>query len=193
MSRFLVAANLGQCGLELKPFLFFGRCSRQTMGCRAALTGGLVMLETGLYPDPRNAVPRHIGIGQLTAVEREPWEEILHQEDRIREVFQLAADIALPCVTMATLARFHAHLARYLTFPFQALYADTHPPVRQLVRYITVTGLVHVAGSASRGIHCRVEGVPGVRELPLVDIGLQEDNPNCQLVDDYAYWFLNSW
>jgi hypothetical protein len=105
----------------------------------------------------------------------------------------LTADQPLPQVMMSTLARFYAYLANHLDFPFQALYADTRPPVRQLVRCITVTGLLPVAGSASRGIHCRVEGVQGIRELPLVEIGLPDDHPNCQIIDDYAYWFLNSW
>ena len=80
----------------------------------------------------------------------------------------------------AMLARYYAQLLKHLAFPFQALYAETNPPVRQLVRYITVTGLLPVFGSASRGIHCKVEGLAHVRELPLVDIGVQEDNPNCQ-------------
>jgi hypothetical protein len=94
---------------------------------------------------------------------------------------------------MASLAKYHAHLREHLHFPFQAIYAETTFPVRHLVRYVSVLGLLPVVGSASRGIHCRVEGLPHARSLPLVDIGMPDEHPNYQILDDYAYWFLNSW
>ncbi len=30
-----------------------------------------------------------------------------------------------------------------------------------------------------------------ILELPLTELGVRDDNPNCQLIDDYAYWFIN--
>jgi hypothetical protein len=44
-----------------------------------------------------------------------------------------------------------------------------------------------------RGIHCRIDGLAHVRSLPLVDIGMPDEHPNYQMLDDYAFWFLNSW
>ena len=152
------------------------------------------MLETKLYADQGRNVLRWNDGGPLPdfAARDTAWLADA-QEARIRDVFQLADNMPLPRVTMNTLARYYAYMLRHLQLPFQALCPDINLPMRQLVRYITVTALLPVAGSASRGIHCKVEGLLHVNELPLVDVGLHDENPNCQLVDDYAYWFLNAW
>ena len=122
-----------------------------------------------------------------------PDTDLLLEVDRIREVFGLADDAPLPQSSIGAILKYHEYLSNRLSFPFQALYfGETEPPVRHLVHYITVLGLHEPRGSASRGIRCEVAGVPGVGELPLVEIGVRDDNPNYQIVDDYAYW-LNSW
>jgi hypothetical protein len=141
------------------------------------------MLEIMSYPRVEGVSLHHSDLEQAP----------LDENDRIRKMFEIARDAPLPRVGTGTLLRYHAHLSQRLSFPFQAMYAETRRPVQHLFRYISVLRLLPVTGPASRGIHCAVEGVPGVRELPLVDIGLREDNPNYQEIDDYAYWFLNSW
>ncbi len=154
------------------------------------------MLDTKLYSDPGRTVLQQVQPHVLpTAPESEVqgWAELPGEEDRIRLVFGLPEDTPLPRVTMATLAHYHAYLRKHLVFPFQALYAETTFPVRHLVRYVSVLALLPVIGSASRGIHCRVEGIPDLHALPLVDIGMPDGHPNYQTLDDYAYWFLNSW
>jgi hypothetical protein len=113
------------------------------------------------------------------------------QEDRIREVFGLPAGLPLPRVTVQNLGKYHAYLSVHLRFPFRALCAETRPPIIHLVRYISVVRILPPAGPVSRGILCRVEGVPGSVELPLVEIGVREDGPLARLVDDFAYWFVN--
>ncbi len=116
----------------------------------------------------------------------------LHNEAiRIRAIFGLATDAPLPHVTVHTLLTYKRYLAHHLTFPFQALYAETKPPVRRLVRYITVLALVDTINDLSEGVLCTVEGIQPVQELPLIEIGVQEDDPNYPVIDDYAYWFLN--
>ena len=45
--------------------------------------------------------------------------------------------------------------------------------------------------SPSEGIVCTVDGLSSVWELPLAEIGVRGGDPNCQLIDDYAFWFLN--
>jgi hypothetical protein len=113
------------------------------------------------------------------------------QEDRIREVFELPAALPLPRVTVQNLGKYHAFLNAQLCFPFRAMYADSRPPVTCLIRHISVVRLLSVGGPVSRGIKCRVEDVPDAVEVPLMEIGVREDHPNAQLVDDFAYWFFN--
>jgi hypothetical protein len=113
------------------------------------------------------------------------------QEERIREVFGLPAGLPLPRVTVQNLGRYHAYLNAHLAFPFRAICAETQPPIRRLIRHISVIKLLSLGGPVSRGITCRVEGLPDAIELPLVDIGVREDDPPAQLVDDFAYWFFN--
>jgi hypothetical protein len=110
---------------------------------------------------------------------------------RIRAIFGLATDAPLPHVTVHTLLTYRQYLARHLAFPFQALYEETKPPVRRLVRYITITGLVDTINDLSEGILCTVEGIQPIRQLPLIEVGVREDDPNYPVIDDYAYWLLN--
>ena len=128
-----------------------------------------------------------VSVKSLRRVKMPPREE----EKRIRAVFDLPEGARLPRVTLATLAQYHAYLTRRLSVPFQGLYADTEYPVRHTVRYVTVLGLLPLAGRASQGIHCEVAGAASESRLSLVDIGLADDHPNCQLVDDFTYWFAN--
>jgi hypothetical protein len=160
----------------------------------AALLGENTMFDTRPYADlgcivlhQNKSDTKTAGVNEFyTEAESHP------EEGRIRGIFDLPDGAALPRVTMRSLSRYHADLARKLAFPFQAMFADTRYPVR-LVRYVTVVGLEPVGGSASQRIHCRVEGTAHVKRLPLVDLGLQDDDPNHQMVEDFAYWFLNAW
>jgi hypothetical protein len=113
------------------------------------------------------------------------------QEDRVREVFGLPAGVPLPRVTRHSLGQYHAYLGTRLSFPFRALYAEPRPRISLLVRHISVVRILAPAGPISRGILCRVEGIPETTELPLMEIGVREEDPNAQLVDDFAYWFFN--
>ena len=114
------------------------------------------------------------------------------EEDRIRAVFALSADAAVPKVGKETLLQYHEYLAKKLSFPFQALYAETTPPVKQLVRYVTVVGLSDSARRRLYGLFCKVRIDGAEQELPLADLGIQESDPNRQLIDDYLYWLWNS-
>lgn len=113
------------------------------------------------------------------------------EENRIRAVFDLSDGVPLPRVTTAALGRYHAYLSRHLSLPFRGLYAETAYPVRHTVRYVTVTGLLPLTDKAVQGIHCEVGGNSDAPRLSLVDLGLPEDDPNYQLLDDFAYWFRN--
>jgi hypothetical protein len=116
-------------------------------------------------------------------------------EDRIRKVFQLPPDTALPAVTEATLRQYHEYLLANLAFPFEALFCRDDVASRQLIQYIRVVGLtedVRIRCDNRHGVLCKAHHRDRSIELPLAELGVREENPNCQLIDDYAYWFVNS-
>ena len=115
-----------------------------------------------------------------------------NEDDRIRLVFGLPSHAPLPKVSKDALAKYHEYLLGKLSFPFQALYAETVPPVEQIVRYVSVVGLSDNANRRQYGLFCKVELGDREVELPLAEMGLREDDPNRQLVDDYLYWLWNS-
>jgi hypothetical protein len=116
------------------------------------------------------------------------------QDDRIRRVFGLVDDASLPSVNNDALATYYDRLIASLSMPFEALYCPTGGELRQLIHYVRVTELVDPRQSRKLnlyGLFCKVQNTKEVLELPLVDLGVRDDNPNCQLIDDYAYWFVN--
>ena len=114
-----------------------------------------------------------------------------NEEDcRIRAVFGLSNDRPIPRVSRARLLEYRAFLVANLSFPFEALHAETTPPVRQLFRYVTVIGLSDMPPYLD-GLLCKVRSPQGEIEVPLSELGVREENPNYPLVDDYAYWFWN--
>jgi hypothetical protein len=115
-----------------------------------------------------------------------------HEEDRIRVVFGLPGHAPLPKVSKDALAQYHEYLLDKLSFPFQALYAETAPPVKQIVRYVSVVGLSDNANRRQYGLFCKVEIGDRTMEVPLAEMGLREGDPNRQLLDDYLYWLWNS-
>ena len=119
------------------------------------------------------------------------WATADDEANRVRAVFGLSVGEPLPRANIHTLLVYQRYLAARLTFPFQALYAETKPPVRQLFRYVSVLDLVDGIRSVSEGIRCHIAGLASLRELPLVEIGLREDSPFCTLIDDYASWLVN--
>jgi hypothetical protein len=112
-----------------------------------------------------------------------------NEAERIRAVFGLCGGAPLPPVNGDTLRSYHDYLAAHLSFPFSALYAENTSPIRRLVRCISILGLQDVSSRPSQGILCRIEGAGPLRELPLAEIGVRDDDPNYRLIDDYACWF----
>jgi hypothetical protein len=118
----------------------------------------------------------------------------LNQEGRIRKVFGLSEESPLPPVREDTLAAYHAYLADHLSLPFDALCCENGVEVRQLVHYIQIIELLPPRKNRSgslQGLCCKARNHKATLELSLAECGVREDNPNCQLVDDYAYWYVN--
>jgi hypothetical protein len=116
------------------------------------------------------------------------------QDDRIRRVFGLSDDAPLPSVTDQTLAVYYEHLCAGLALPFDALYCPAGGEMRQLIHYVHVTELTDPHRGEMHNLHglfCKASNAKEDFHLPLADLGVREENPNCQLIDDYAYWFVN--
>jgi hypothetical protein len=117
-----------------------------------------------------------------------------NQDDRIRKIFGLPEESPLPLVREETLAAYHDYLLTHMTLPFDAMYCQTGGKARQLISYVQVTGLVDPRRSRNHSLHgllCQARNHKEGLELPLAEFGVREDNPNCLLIDDYAYWFVN--
>ncbi len=114
------------------------------------------------------------------------------QLSRIRNVFGLSNGAPVPRVNRDSLRRYYEYLIAHLAVPFDALYADTRPPVRQLVRHLRVVRVLDMGDHLTEGLICEVQESPKGRHLPLSELGVREDDPNYELLDDYAFWFLNS-
>jgi hypothetical protein len=118
----------------------------------------------------------------------------LNQDDRIRKIFGLPEESPLPLVRHETLAAYFDYLMAQLSLPFEALFCQNGGEMRQLVYYVHVTELVDPRRSRNHSLHgllCKAKNHKDLLELPLAEFGVREDNPNCQLIDDYAYWFVN--
>jgi hypothetical protein len=120
----------------------------------------------------------------------------LTQDDRIRRVFGLAEDARLPSVSDQALTAYYDYLIASLSLPFEALYCPAGgDEMRQLIHYVHVTELIDPRQSHQHNLHglfCRAQNTKHAMDpLALADLGVREDNPNCQLLDDYAYWFVN--
>ena len=118
----------------------------------------------------------------------------LNQDDRIRRVFELASDATLPLVREETLAAYYGYLVANLVLPFDALYCQNGGKMRHLIHYVQVTELQDPRHGRNHTTHGLLGKALHHREmllLPLEEFGVMEDNPNCQLIDDYSYWFVN--
>jgi len=117
-----------------------------------------------------------------------------NQEERIRQVFRIPDDALLPSVNEDALEQYYAYFVERLSLPFDAIYCQNSGKMRQLIHYIRVLEVAHpreIRQSSLHGLYCKVENTKQILHLPLTELGVREDNPNCQLLDDYNYWFVN--
>ena len=114
-----------------------------------------------------------------------------NEDSRIRRVFELAESDPIPRVSQKTLLKYREFLEAALSFPFQALYAETTAPVRRLFRCVLVLGLSEANNRRGLALMARARSSQGEIEIPLAELGVREDDPNHQLIDDFAYWFWN--
>jgi hypothetical protein len=118
----------------------------------------------------------------------------LSQEDRIRRIFGLPEETPLPSVNDQSLATYFDYLVSSLSLPFDALFCQNGGEMRQLIHYVTVMEMTDPRQARNHSLHgilCVAQNTKESLHLPLAELGVRDDNPNCQLIDDYAYWFVN--
>lgn len=114
--------------------------------------------------------------------------ELASQEARVRAALGLSAG-PLPAVGRRWLEKYYDHLAGRLSFPFEARYAEQSNSFS-----VTVSALLapnHHALDEYAGLVCQTTLGAQDREIPLVDLEIDEDHPNFQLLEDYWYWVWN--
>jgi hypothetical protein len=131
-------------------------------------------------------------IEQFTKIVGEPA-SLDEQEDRIRTVFGLIGDEPIPDVDGETLLVFYTHLMAHASLPFEAKYSKETGPAWNITSAITVLGLTDPGKYPDEdyGLFCTARQSKRTIELPLADVEVDEDNPQLQVFDDYAYWFAN--
>jgi hypothetical protein len=112
------------------------------------------------------------------------------QDDRIRAVFGLGEADALPPDSDAFQRTYFQYLKARLAFPFAARHGDcAGGPVRE----VTVTGMCdEFPVDEGFGVVCNVQERESHDDVSLCDLHLDDDHPNCQLVEDYIAWFVRA-
>ena len=136
-------------------------------------TGGPLTIEQPTQITPRPLSPRD-------------------QDDRVRMVFGLASDDLLPNPDEETLETYYDYLAESLSFPFEARYREEDDPFSPLpARRVKVVALgSDLDLNEEDGILCETKTAEGEDLVPLAELELRRSDPNRQLVDDYAAWFV---
>jgi hypothetical protein len=133
--------------------------------------GGPLCME-----QPTNIIPRPLSA--------DDW------EDRIRMVFGLTSDDALPEDGESAELTYFNHLKASLAFPFAAWFADR---ARQSARQVTVTGMCdEFPIDEGFGVVCEVVDRGENVQVPLSKLEVEPGAPNHQAVDDYLTWFANA-
>ncbi len=100
----------------------------------------------------------------------------------------------LPEVDEDTLFRYYEYLSANLSFPFVAHYPHPTNPREQTEFCCEVLELLDPAnhfGDVFDGIFCKTRKGKYELKLPLIELELPQDSPNCRLIEDYWYWFWN--
>jgi Calcium binding len=114
------------------------------------------------------------------------------QDDRLRAIFGLTGDDAVPEVDEETLLTYYAHLATHLVFPFEARWTQEEGPLQLRSQSATVLGLLPQDDiDEEDGILCDVKMGEETGVLPLSVIERDENTPQGRLVTDYTYWVHN--
>jgi hypothetical protein len=159
--------------------VFFKRCQRDEMKPYK------YWLEEDQLEEAADPTP--VAMEQPTNVVTRPL-SMDDPDDRIRIVFGLTGDDGLPKADEQMQQRFLGYLKTHLSFPFQASYwpvSDLGPSEGSKV---AVLGFADPPLDPEQGIVCEARRGKKEVQVPLVELLMEEGNPNCQYVEDYTHW-----
>jgi len=112
--------------------------------------------------------------------------------DRIRMVFGLTGDDPLPAVNDETEQQYLEYLKAHLTFPFEATHWES-PENFHAEKHVAVVGFASPSPiDLADGVLCEVRCEQETGQIPLANLELDDDDPNCRYVDDYRYWLVEA-
>jgi hypothetical protein len=115
------------------------------------------------------------------------------QRDRIMKALGLTGGF-LPRVDEDSLSRYYEFLSANLSFPFAAYYPHpTNAREQSEFRCYVLELLdptIHL-GDEFDGIFCKTRKGKYELNLPLIELELPQGSPNCELIEDFWYWFWN--
>jgi hypothetical protein len=158
---------------------------------RCAINGAVLEeywhLEDDLEPDPGGP----LAIEQPTQITPRPL-SAKNQGDRVRMVFGLTSDDFLPAVDEDSLETYYDHLVEQMSLPLEARYCPQedlfNPSPARRVKVVALDR--EVAWDENEGVLCDICTAEGEEVVPLTDLVLRRSDPNHQLVDDFAAWFV---
>ncbi len=113
------------------------------------------------------------------------------EDDRLRMVFGLTSDDPLPVVDEDTEQQYRDYLNAHLAFPFNATCCSEPTEDFSANKQLAVIGFASSPPTdLTRGVFCEARCEEKMEQVPLVNLELDEDDPNCQYVDDYRYWLF---
>jgi hypothetical protein len=115
------------------------------------------------------------------------------QMARIMKALGLIDDL-LPNVDEDTLFRYYEYLSANLSFPCAAYYPHPTNAKEQSEFGCYMMNLLDPAihlGDEFDGIFCKTRKGKYELNLPLIELELPQGSPNCQLIEDFWYWFWN--
>jgi len=112
--------------------------------------------------------------------------------DRVRVVFGLTSDDALPKADEQTQQQFFDYLKAHLSFPFKAEYMPTSAIGPDKAGKVTVLGFSNPPLDREAGIVCQARKGKQEVQVPLLGLQVSEDDPNAQYVEDYTYWLWDA-
>lgn len=111
------------------------------------------------------------------------------REDRIRMVFGLTSDDVLPALSDETERQYLDYLQAHLKFPFNASYSFYQTDFSEDAKHGEVVGFASpMPIDVIYGIRCEVRRGQETELVPLENLELDDDDPNCRYVDDYEHW-----
>jgi len=122
------------------------------------------------------------------------FHELHQQESRIRIALGLEKG-PLPKVKFEWLQKYFEYLAAHLSFPFEAQHTEEigfyQQPSYSQVKVVAILIPDSDPAREYSGLICKVVKAEQEIEVPLVDLEVDEQNPNFQLIEDFWYWIWN--